>query len=175
MSEFDHGQHDQAAEDFELQKSKTQIKKELQALRDLGRKLMDLPQRDLDKLDLPKDIHEAVTEAQSMSKGALKRQTGFIGGLLAEADHEAIERRLTQLGQPHQGQVKAFHQLENWRDRLLSGDDTVYGELIAEFEDFDIQHVRQLVRNAAREAQQNKPPKSARLVFQYLQQLQQNQ
>lgn len=175
MSEFDHEQDDNGPQQFELEKSKTQVKKELQALRDLGRKLMELPERDLLKLALPEDILEAVTDGQSMSKGALKRQTGFLGGLLAEADHEAIERKLVQLRQPHQGRVREFHQLENWRDRLLSGDDDVYGELIAEFEDFDVQHVRQLVRNAAREARQNKPPKSARLVFQYLKELQQIQ
>lgn len=175
MSEFDHEQDDSWPQDFELEKSKTQVKKELQALRDLGRKLMELPERDLHKLALPETILEAVIDGQTMTKGALKRQTGFLGGLLAEADHEAIARRLTQLRQPHQGRVKEFHQLENWRDRLLAGDDEVYGELIAEFEDFDVQHVRQLVRNATREAKQNKPPKSARLVFQYLKDLQQTQ
>lgn len=174
MSEFDHDQDESWPQEWALEKSKTQVKRELQALRDLGKQLMALSKRDLDKLDLPDELMEAIIAAQSMSKGALKRQTGFIGGLIADTDHEDIERKLQQLKQPHQGQVKQFHQLENWRDRLLAGDDDVYGELIAEFEDFDVQHVRQLVRNAAREAKQNKPPKSARLVFQYLQDLQQN-
>jgi ribosome-associated protein len=173
MADFE--QDESWPEDWEPGKSKTQIKRELQALRDLGRQLIDLPARDLDKLELPEDIYEAVTDAQSMSKGALKRQTGFLGGLIAEADYEDIERRLTQLRQPHQGQVKQFHQLEQWRDQLLSGDDAIYGELIAEFDSFDVQHVRQLVRNAARESKQGKPPKSARQLFQYLQQLQQDQ
>lgn len=175
MSEFDQDHDDSRSQEFALEKSKTQVKRELQALRDLGRKLMNLPERDLLKLALPEQIHEAVIEAQSMSKGALKRQTGFIGGLLADSDHEAIEQRLTQLRQPHQGRVREFHQLETWRDGLLAGDDAVYDELIAEFEDFDIQHVRQLVRNAAREASQDKPPKSARQIFQYLKDLQQIQ
>jgi ribosome-associated protein len=41
--------------------------------------------------------------------------------------------------------------------------------LVANFTDFDIQYVRQLVRNAQKEAKQNKAPKSARLLFKYLQ------
>ncbi|MTI63812.1 ribosome biogenesis factor YjgA [Methylophaga sp.] len=175
MSEFDKGADDNNwPQDWDDEKSKTQVKKELQALRDLGKELISLPKKDMDKLDLPEDLREAIRDAQSMSKGALKRQTGFIGGLIAATDHESIERQLAQLKQPHQGQVKQFHQLESWRDRLLAGDDDVYGELIAEFEAFDVQHVRQLVRNAVREARQDKPPKSARQVFQYLQELQQN-
>jgi ribosome-associated protein len=177
MSEFDYEHQDGEnwPEDWENEKSKSQVKRELLALRELGKQLISLPKRDLDKLDLPEDIYDAVLKAQSMSKGALKRQTGFIGGLMAEYEHEEIARKLELLKQPHQGQVKQFHQLEEWRDRLLEGDDSVYGELISEFTDFDVQHIRQLVRNAQREAKQNKPPKSARLVFQYLQQLQQNQ
>lgn len=174
MSEFDNND-DSWPQDWDNEKSKTQVKKELQALRDLGKELISLPKREMDKLDLPEELREAIDDAQSMSKGALKRQTGFIGGLIAELDHAGIERQLALLKQPHQGQVKQFHQLESWRDRLLAGDDEVYGELIAAFEDFDVQHVRQLVRNAAREARQNKPPKAARQVFQYLQDLQQNQ
>lgn len=174
MSEFEQGSEENWPQEWDNEKSKTQVKKELQALRELGRELINLPKRDLDKLDLPDELREAVDDARSMSKGALKRQTGFIGGLIAALDHASIERQLAQLQQPHQGQVKQFHQLEDWRDRLLAGDDAVYGELINEFEDFDVQHVRQLVRNAVREAKQNKPPKSARQVFQYLQDLQQH-
>jgi ribosome-associated protein len=170
MSEFENESLDRDDE-----KSKTQVKKELLALRMLGKQLVELSKRELDKLDLPEALRESIIDAQTMSKGALKRQIGFIGGLIAEMDHAALEQQLDLLRQPHQGQVREFHQLEDWRDRLLVGEDTVYGELIAEFDDFDVQHVRQLVRNADREAKQNKPPRSARLLFRYLQDLQQAQ
>ena len=123
MSEFEDGSEENWPQDWDNEKSKTQVKKELQALRELGKELINLPKRDLDKLDLPEELREAVDDAGAMSKGALKRQTGFIGGLIAELDHVSIERQLNLLKQPHQGQVKQFHQLENWRDRLLAGDD----------------------------------------------------
>jgi len=174
MTEFENEQDENWPEDWDTEKSKTQVKRELDALKQLGKALIDLPVKDLDKLELPEDLLEAVLKAQGMSKGALKRQVGYIGGVIAQEDHAEISRKLELLRQPHQGQVKQFHQLEAWRDRLLEGDDAVYGELIAEFEGFDVQHVRQLVRNAVREAKQSKPPKSARQLFQYLQQ-QQNQ
>lgn len=175
MSEFEQEHDENWPEDWSPEKSKSEIKRELQALKELGKNLISLPKTDLEKLNLPPEILDAVLDAQRMSKGALKRQTGFLGGLIAEFDHAEIERKLAQLKQPHQGQVKQFHQLEDWRDRLLAGDDEVFSELITAFEDFDVQHVRQLVRNASREAKQGKPPKSARQIFQYLQNLQQAQ
>jgi ribosome-associated protein len=55
---------------------------------------------------------------------------------------------------------------------LLSGDASVMSLLMNQFENFDIQYVRQLVRNANKEASQNKPPKSARILFKYLQECQ---
>jgi len=173
MSEFEYDQDAEWPADWEFEKSKTQVKQELNALKDLGRSLIELSAKDLQKLDLSEDIYDAIISAQSMSKGALKRQVGYIGGLIADSDYEAISQKLQQLKQPHQGQVKQFHQIEQWRDRLLAGENEVYGELIAEFDDFDVQHVRQLVRNAQREAKQEKPPKSARQLFQYLQSQQQ--
>jgi len=174
MSEFEQEHDESWPEDWDSEKSKTQIKRELNALKELGKALIELPLKDLQKLDLADDLLEAIVKAQAMSKGALKRQVGYIGGVIAQLDHVEIARKLDLLRQPHQGQVKQFHQLEEWRDRLLQGDNEVYAELIAEFDGFDVQHVRQLVRNASREAKQNKPPKSARQLFQYLQQ-QQNQ
>ena len=168
MTEFE---HDDLSADWELEKSKTQIKQELHALKELGRELIELSPNDLKKLDLDEDLADAIKQAQSMSKGALKRQVGFIGGLIAARDHEVIKQRLTSLRQPHQGEVQRFHQLESWRDRLLANEDGIFNELMAVFSDFDIQHVRQIVRNASREAQQSKPPKAARQLFQYLQSL----
>lgn len=174
MSDFEHDQDAEWPADWEFEKSKTQVKQELNALKELGRTLITLPAKDLQKLNLSEDLYDAILSAQSMSKGALKRQVGYIGGLIANSDHEAISLKLQQLKQPHQGQVKQFHQLEQWRDRLLAGENEVYGELIHAFDDFDVQHVRQLVRNAQREAKQDKPPKSARQLFQYLQSQQQS-
>lgn len=157
-----------------IPKSKSRIKRELDALKKLGQDLIELSRKDLLKLELDEELTEAVLKAQTMSKGALKRQTGYIGGMIARLDHEEIQQKLDQLKQPRQVQTEQFHQLESWRDRLVSEDDSVMAELRNEFEDFDTQHVRQLVRNAKQEVAKQQPPKSARLLFKYLQQLQQN-
>ncbi|EMR12318.1 hypothetical protein MPL1_10818 [Methylophaga lonarensis MPL] len=159
-------------DDLPIGKSKSQIKRELDQLKDLGRKLMSLGPNDLEKLDLPENIYEAVLKSHAMQKGALKRQTSYLGGLIAKSDWQAIQKNLQQLRQPERQKVEQFHQLEQWRDQLLAGDDSVFALLKAKFPEFDIQHVRQLQRNASRESAQNKPPKSARQLFRYLQQMQ---
>ena len=135
----------------------------------MGRTLISLPVKDLDKLVLPERLYESVVKAQSMSHGALKRETGFIGRLIADEDHETIAANVAKLKQANQGEVKQFHELEQWRDNLLSGNNDVMTMLHQQLESFDGQYVRQLVRNAAKEAKLNKSPKSARLLFKYLQ------
>jgi len=159
----------ESEDEFEDEKSKSQIKRELLELKALGRTLISLPVKDLDKLVLPERLYESVVKAQSMSHGALKRETGFIGRLIADEDHETIAANVAKLRQVHQGEVKQFHELEQWRDNLLSGNNDVMTMLHQQLESFDGQYVRQLVRNAAKEAKLNKSPKSARLLFKYLQ------
>jgi len=130
---------------------------------------VELPIKDLDKLNLSERLYEQVVKAHGMKLGPLKRQIGFIGGLMVDEEHQEIKQHLDKIRQTHNGETKQFHQLEAWRDQLLAGDNDVLSVLRNQFESFDIQHVRQLVRNANKEAAQNKPPKSARLLFKYLQ------
>jgi ribosome-associated protein len=152
-------------------KSKTQIKREVLELKDLGREIVGLPEKLLQKLPLSEDMLDAVLEARSMSRGALQRQLRYIAGLVPNEDVDAIRKALEQLRQPHHRQVREFQQLEHWRDRLLAGDEELPNELAQRFPQADRQRMRQLARNAAREREQNKPPKSARALFQYLSEL----
>jgi len=157
-------------DEWEDEKSKSEIKRELLALKELGKDLLKLPVKDLDKLNLSERLYEALLKAQDMQKGALKRQTATIGGLIIHEDHDAIKESIEKIRQEHNGQIKQFHQLEQWRDELLAGDNEIMSLLRNQFENFDMQHVRQLVRNANKEATAEKPPKSARILFKYLQQ-----
>jgi len=159
--------------DEEFEKSKSQVKRELSAVRDMGKQLVELPIKELAKLTLPDNIYDVVIRTRDLSHGALKRELGYLGKILMEEDHEAIKLGLVKLKQVHQGEVQQFHQLEQWRDGLIAGEAGLLNSLYGEFPDFDGQYVRQLVRNAKKEASQSKPPKSSRLLFQYLQELSQ--
>ena len=155
-------------------KSKSQIKRELHALQDLGRQLFELPERQLEHFPVSDNLREAIHTAKSMKAkhGALKRQLKYIGGLMVDEDEVAIHKALDALRNAHQQEVDQFHELEQWRDKLIVGDQDLFEELANKFEQFERQHVSQLIRNARKEQQLNKPPKAARLLFKYLTDLQ---
>ncbi|PHS69482.1 MAG: hypothetical protein COB23_05875 [Methylophaga sp.] len=162
-------------DEFDDEKSKSQVKRELLALKALGKELFALPVKDLEKLNLSERLYESLLKAHGMTHGALKRQISFIGGLMVHEDYDVIKQSIEKIQQQHNGEVKQFHQLEQWRDELLADDKNVMTVLRHQFEDLDIQHIRQLVRNSNKESAQNKPPKSSRILFKYLQQCQINQ
>lgn len=155
----------------EEEKSKSQVKRELHALQDLGKQLIELSPKQLQAMPLSEPLREAVLQAKSFSRRALQRQLKYIGGLMPHEDVDAIYRALDGLLRPHRQQVQAFHETEQWRDKLIAGDEALLNELVDRF-NADRQHLRQLVRNAQKEQAQNKPPRSARVLFQYLTELQ---
>ena len=159
-------------ENEELIISKSQVKREMQALRELGRELVDLPLVSLRKFDFSDTLLDSIVLAQGLKREALRRQLQHIGKLLREEDDAAIRQLLNQISQPQRDEVMAFHEIEQWRDKLLDGDDEAINQAVSRFQEADRQHLRQLVRNARKERQQEKPPKSARLLFQYLKDLQ---
>jgi ribosome-associated protein len=161
-----------ASEQFDEDKSKSQIKREREALKELAQELSNLPIKHLQLIPLDDNTRTAIIDVQKMKKGAMKRQLQHIGGLLRDEDETAIRLALDKISLPHRQQVKAHHQLEEWRDALVAGEDSIIAELTNHFNDVDRQYLMQLARNARKELKLAKPPKSARIIFQYLKDLQ---
>ena len=159
-------------EQEETRKSKSQVKREMQALRDLGKQLVDLPVAMLAKFAISQTLHDAILHARALKREALRRQLQHIGKLLRDEDAADIRSTLDHISQPHRDEVRAFHQVEQWRDQMVDGDEEAINQVFQRFPDADRQHLMQLVRNAQREKTQEKPPKSARALFQYLTELQ---
>ena len=72
-------------------------------------------------------------------------------------------------GKSHQ-HIAWLHQIERWRDRLLE-DEAALTELLAEHPQADAQRLRTLIRNALKEKELLKPPKSFREIFQILREI----
>jgi ribosome-associated protein len=150
------------------EKSKSQIKRELLALQHLGRELVELSARALQKIPLSDPIRQEILSAKTMKMGALQRQIKHIGSMIRDEDVDRIHAALLELRQPQLQAVQAFHEIESWRDALLAGDEKILDQLSMRFTNIDHQHLRQLIRNASKEQRLNKSPKSARALFQYL-------
>jgi ribosome-associated protein len=151
-------------------KSKTQIKKELLALVDLGEELVKLGKSALQKMPLDSELRDAVDTARDMhrKKSSYKRQLQFIGKLLRSRDTAPIEDALENLkGQQLQARAH-FHMLEQLRDKLVQDGDKALQDLLEEHSHLDRQRLRQWIRQAQKEREANKPPKAYREIFQYL-------
>ena len=148
--------------------SKSQKKREMHALQDLGEELVALPQDRLNKLDLPDALYDAVMDARRFTKHeARRRQMQYIGKIMRDIDTDPIAEQLAEIKGESDTAKAHFHALERWRDRLLA-DDAALTEWLAQHPSDDIQQLRNLIRNARKEAADNKPPKSSRLLFRWL-------
>jgi ribosome-associated protein len=148
--------------------SKTQRKRDSLALQELGEELTRLNPEQLALLALPERLLEAVMAAKGISKfGARRRQMQYIGRLMHDVDGEAIAARLEFWKGHSRAATVQLHLLERWRARLLK-DEAAVGELAAAHPGCDTQRLRQLVRNALREHEEGKPPRSYRALFQEL-------
>ncbi len=157
-------------------KSKTQVKRELHALVDLGERLTTLKPDVLARLPLSDPLRRALADApKHTSNIARKRHIQFIGKLMRDQDLDAILVLLDQLDASTRQYNERFHNLERWRDRLLAGDDGVLESFVSEYPETDRQHLRQLIRQAQHELAHNKPPATSRKVFKYIRDLDESQ
>ncbi|OEC35531.1 ribosome-associated protein [Pseudomonas cuatrocienegasensis] len=163
-------------DDFSGEKSKTQIKRELHALQDLGQRLTSLKPDLLNKLPLTDGLRRALEEApKHTANAAKKRHVQFIGRLMRDQDVEAILTLLDQVDASTRQYNERFHNLERWRDRLINGDDATLEAFVGDYPDADRQHLRQLIRQAQHEAAQNKAPAASRKLFKYIRELDETQ
>ncbi|RDX38249.1 DUF615 domain-containing protein [Kangiella sp. HD9-110m-PIT-SAG07] len=155
--------------DLDQNKSKSQVKKELLELTALGQRLSKLPKPQWQVLPISDVLKHALNEIPKINHHTgLKRHIKYIGKLLRNEDVEAIEQQLVLDNQQHTLEVQREKLCEHWRNRLLDeGDDATF-ELLQVAANLDRQQLRQLVRNAAKELQLNKPPKYQRELYRYL-------
>ena len=154
--------------------SKTKQKAAMHELQDLGEQLVKLSVGQLKRINLPENIYEAVRACQKITaRGAHKRQLQYLGKLMRGADDEPIRAGLALIRGESSAETARLHRLERLRARLLE-DEAAVADITALWPSADLQHLRQLRRNALKEQEANKPPKSSRAIFQVLQELDQN-
>ena len=150
--------------------SKSQRKRDMLALQDLGRRLTGLSEGQLHKLALPANLLEAVEAYGRLPnrREAKRRQLQFIGKLMRDVDITAIEAFLEQTNQNQRSDAAKQHKLENLRDELVAGNQESLDRLIREHRDIDVQHLRRLIRQTRKEAEQDQASTAGRKLFRYL-------
>ena len=146
--------------------SRTQKKKNVEALQDLGVQLTKLADSTLKKIGLPEDLLDALLEHKKInSNGALKRQVQYIGRLMRDVDAEPIEAYLAKLRGDNTAHNASMQRIERTREQLINSDDALT-QFITEYPHADVAALRTLIRNTRKEKELNKPPKYLRQLFQ---------
>ena len=155
--------------------SKSQLKREMTALQELGEELVSQPKDRVMRVPMPEDVRDAILECQKIrDHEGRRRQLQYVGKkmrTLEENEVAAIQRVIDSWKGASKAETAAMHALERRREKLLA-DDGALTELKAQHPEVDIQQLRALIRNARREQAESKPPKAYREIFQVLKQLQ---
>lgn len=150
-------------------KSKTQKKREADALQKLGEKLVKLSNQQLGDIEMPQEIREAVVFARTLtSHGARRRQMQYIGNLMRKIDPGTIQEAISDIEEGSYRKAQAFKETEKWREELIAGNRGLMEEILDTYPEADRQQLSQHIRNAIKEKEKNKPPKSSRALFRYL-------
>lgn len=153
-------------------KSKSERKREMNALQELGGRLIELSPEQLNSIEMPLELQEALLLAKTLkSHGARRRQLQYIGVLMRRTDPEPLRQIINDIDKGQKQKARAFQNLELMRDRLVEGDETAFDEIIRRFPDADLQKLRQFVRNAQKSKKENKPVNQSRALFKYLREL----
>lgn len=148
--------------------SKSEIKRDAEDLKQLGEKLVNLTKANLTKVPLDDNLKDAIELAQRLQKEARRRQLQYIGKLLRSIDAEPIREALEKIENKHNQQQAMLHKLEILRDELVTKGDAALTDLLNEHPSADRQHLRNLIRAAQKEKEQNKPSKAYREIYQIL-------
>ncbi|MGQ7845340.1 ribosome biogenesis factor YjgA [Granulosicoccus sp. 3-233] len=166
-NDVDPGPSDDAVDEI----SKSQRKRDADAIRELGAHLADLGATELATIPLPDDVLSAIHELQRIkAHGARKRQLGFLAKRLRQIDIEPVDAALEKLRQAARANTINLHRVEQWRDRLLGeveneSEKDALTAFLGEYVHADRQQFRHLQRQALAERKSQRPPAASRQLF----------
>ena len=110
--------------------SKSARKRAAHAAQELGAALLRLGDAELERLDLPESLIEALRAARRItSRAAALRQRQYIGRLMREVDPGPIRAALDSVRERAARETERFKRIENWRTRLLAEGEPALAEL----------------------------------------------
>jgi ribosome-associated protein len=129
--------------------SRSARKRAAESAQQLGEELIALPEADLDALDLPERLRDAVLEARRIrSRAAGARQRQYIGKLMRAIDCEPIAAALAARSERDALETRRFARAESWRNRLLTEGDVALAALAASYPALQLDTWRTLLTRA---------------------------
>lgn len=151
--------------------SKSQRKRDMQALQETGKVLTNLSPKKLAGISLSDTLLLAIESYRNIThREAKRRQLQYIGKLMRTADLEEIECQLRALNESSRQKVNTHHMAEHWRTMLLDKGKPALTDFINQFPQSNSQNLRQLIQQTHRDkAQHNNTGASKKLYRQLVQ------
>ena len=150
-------------------KSKTQQKREAEALQKVGVELIGLSIDKLDSLPLSPPLRQAIIEAKSLkSHGAIRRQAQLIGKLMRSDDFDNILAAYDNILAEDNSKTAQFHEVEHWRQRLIDEGKEALTAFVDAYQPSDVQQLRQLIKKAVDEQSKAINKGASKALFRYL-------
>lgn len=164
------------SDDNELDRpSKSQLKREADAILEFARTLGEISESELSQIDLPEDIAVAVQHLRQITaRSAGKRQLHFVSKLIRKQQEQLPQWQAAceKARLPSQLETQAFHSVERWRSRLLHAKPENRQQALTEFKDkepqADIQQLRQMIRNHDQQRSDEGKKRYSREIFRWL-------
>lgn len=135
--------------------SKSQVKRDMLALQELGKQIVELSTDRVKQLPLSEKLLEAVLQAQrTTSREGRRRQIHYVGKLMRDAPAEQIRQQMDTWANGSRQETAHMHAIERDRDRLIA-DDAALTPWLNAHPDVDVQAIRSLIRAARSEQKKN--------------------
>ena len=164
--------HEDEMEEEIIYVSKSELKRDAKALKELGESLLKYTPQQWQQMALDEELVDALELAVKIknTREGYRRQLQYIGRVLRNCDHEAIVAAMNKLGNTDKSAELALQKLERVRADLLANGMGAINQLVGQYPEFERQKLRQLVKKTL--TQQQKQPEQTspafKELFQYL-------
>jgi ribosome-associated protein len=135
------------------------------ALQDLGEVLADLSKSQLDQLDLPETLRDALDDLHKVTAHeGRRRHMQYIGKLMRHVEPEPIRAQIDRWEVGTRANKAAFKLSERWRDRLIA-EQGALGEFALAQPEVDRKELAALIEKARLQAARGEAPAASRQIF----------
>lgn len=151
--------------------SRSQIKRDHQALQQLAERMAAMSRADLERLNLSEATWAALEETPRIKdRRARGRHWKRIANLLEREDMAAVHILVDQKEETEREAAARHHRVERWRERLIEEGDTALTEFLRLCPGVDCQQLRQLLRAAQRNREVGRAD-APRKLFRFLREI----
>ncbi|UOD50167.1 ribosome biogenesis factor YjgA [Orrella daihaiensis] len=148
-------QEDHDNQEFDERPSKSQVKREMLALQELGKAIVELSAERVKQLPLSEKLRDAVLLAQrTTAREGRRRQIHYVGKLMRDAPAEQIRQQMDTWANGSRQETAYLHSIERDRDKLIA-DDAALTPWLDAHPNVDVQAFRSLIRAARAEHKKN--------------------